>query len=438
MRQLLILFITVLVLVVSCAQPDDKAVGELNHYQIDLTISPIEQFIQASVDLLFIASSDSLDTLTFGLHKQLVLDMVTGNQLVDYQFDTTKAYPLQYMPEARLLSLYFDPPLRIGQRIVITFQYSGKITDRSQWLANVVTDEWVEMGLYLPWFPYNHDYGDFTFKVDVECDSGYQVRSLGDYTKTDAVWHFEWKNPINDIVIVASRELKTTEINRDKYNVNVHYMTVSDSIANKLAEDLIWILALYDNWFGRHKPMELSLIQSPRESGGGYARRGLIVLGGLDDQSYIDNQEAWFRYVSHEAGHLWWTGASVESWEDWLNEGFAEYSALLVVREKFGQEAYERRLAGKRENIEGTKPIWGANRSGSTDDEKREIQAIFYDKGPVLLSELSAKIGYDNFLQICQDMIANHVTSTDQFLTLLSTREGEEVMNWFREMLKTR
>jgi len=37
----------------------------------------------------------------------------------------------------------------------------------------------------------------------------------------------------------------------------------------------------------------------------------------------------------------WWANAPVNSWEDWLNESFAEYSALMAVRELFGAERFE-------------------------------------------------------------------------------------------------
>jgi len=43
--------------------------------------------------------------------------------------------------------------------------------------------------------------------------------------------------------------------------------------------------------------------------------------------------------------------------EDWLNESFAEYSALMAVRELFGTGRFQNIIAGKRKRSEGMPPI---------------------------------------------------------------------------------
>ena len=172
------------------------------------------------------------------------------------------------------------------------------------------------------------------------------------------------------------------------------------------------------------------------EGTGGYARPGLIILGGLEDEGYSEHREGWFRYVSHEAAHLWWTGAPVDSWEDWLNESFAEYVALLAIREVFGEQSYQRRLDEKRDRSEGVPEIWGLKRNGSTEEENREIEIVLYSKGPVLLGELSDKITDSRFIGLCREMVSQEATSTQQFLDLLRNRESSEVSDWFEKMLR--
>jgi hypothetical protein len=80
-----------------------------------------------------------------------------------------------------------------------------------------------------------------------------------------------------------------------------------------ILEDASSILACYDRWFLGKVPKDISIIQSPREKGGGYARRGLIVLGGLNDRQYVDLREAYGRYLGHEIAHLWWWKAETSS-----------------------------------------------------------------------------------------------------------------------------
>lgn len=180
----------------------------------------------------------------------------------------------------------------------------------------------------------------------------------------------------------------------------------------------------------------MAVIESARQRGGGYSRPGLIVLAGVDDDRYQQSQETYVRQLAHEAAHGWWRSAPTDTWEDWLNEGFAEYVALLVVRERFGEEAFEARISGKLEQIWDTPAIWGFDRS---DPEAAEIaQVNLYDRAPTLLYRLSDRIGEEVFLDLCRELVEKRVDSTEGFLERLEKRTDEETADWFEELLRTR
>ncbi len=58
-----------------------------------------------------------------------------------------------------------------------------------------------------------------------------------------------------------------------------------------------------------------------------------------------------FGSIAHEIGHNWWGATVMEKWlqpgtaGEWLVEGFAEFSSLLAVQERYGDAALTRRLA---------------------------------------------------------------------------------------------
>ncbi len=408
-------------------------------YQVDLKLMPEEQFINAKVRLALHVPTSKMSRAIFYLHRQLVVQSVVGEHLAGYRFDADTPSPNPFMPEAGTLHLQFSRPLKIGEKTELAFEYEGRITTWPVWSANVVSGVWTELGLYLPWFPYNGEYGDFTFSVNVGTDAAYQVRSYGGHARDAAEWRFVWGQPTNDMVIVASKDLKTKTIKVSGWEITVHYVTLSESTASILGEDLSWILERFDGWFGGEKTGRMSLIESPRQQGGGYARRGLIVLGGLDDERYVENRAAYFRYLAHETAHNWWTGAEATSWEDWLNESLAEYSALLAVRDRFGQAAFDKRMAEKIEAQSNVPSIWGFDRGGwSTEERAKEIEAVLHCKGPVVLHELAMSIGHESFLAVCREMVLREVRSTAQFLEVLGCLEGEEVANRVEKMLKTR
>jgi hypothetical protein len=122
----------------------------------------------------------------------------------------------------------------------------------------------------------------------------------------------------------------------------------------------------------------------------------------------------------------------------WLNEGFSEYSALLVIRKMFGDEAFKQWIDDKKKVIKDVPPIWGFDRNRMmAPGEPDIIQANLYSKGPVLLNLLSERIGDDEFKQLCKNMIVSETSSTNEFLTLLEKNHGSEVKNWFEDLLKS-
>jgi hypothetical protein len=411
----------------------------IRHYKVHLKINPKEQHIDSRCLLTFRVPSPEIDRLGFYLHKQLTVEDIKCNKHIAAWFEKDPADPVHYMPYSRMVHLDFGKPLEKDEQIELGFKYEGKITDWPEWSANIISEDWTELGLYFPWFPYNPDYGDFTFSVDVECDPSYQVCSYGERVKFGTIWQIKWDQPTNDIVITLSKDIETHTTKVNNFMVQVNAVTISNATAAMISKDISTILTCFDRWFLGKKHGQVSIIQSPREKGGGYTRRGLIVLGGLKDTQYSDLHEAYTRYLGHEVAHLWWWSADTTSWEDWLNEGFAEYSALLMVKEIFGQNAFEKRLADKQKALEGTAPIWGFKRSDTTSEEKmREIELILYSKGPVLLHQLVKKIGDARFLNVCRQMIVQKVSSTNQFIEILCALEGHEVGKWMENNLKTK
>ena len=136
---------------------------------------------------------------------------------------------------------------------------------------------------------------------------------------------------------------------------------------------------------------------------------------------------------------LWWRIAATNSWEDWLNESFTEYSALLLLREALGEDEFQTRLSQERASIVGTAPIWGFDRSNTLTEARRsEVEAILYNKGPLLLQELTERVGQSAFLAWCRALVSRNITTTEAALALLRDQEGPEVGQWFEELLTQR
>jgi hypothetical protein len=412
-----------------------------SHYQIKLKLDPPSHYIKVKMNLKIISTEELPDTLVFSLHRQLSQVKVTGHGLASFIFDQNSPSPSIFMPYAKPLKIILDKNTRKDKPLTLSFEYEGNLTEWSEYSANVVTEDWVELGLYMPWIPLSPITGNFTFDIVAECDPAYQLRSYGDYTHDkNGIWYFKRLTPTFDIVLIASKNIKTIKKELGGKNIFLHYQALEDTTAEKLIDDLSGIFDMFDLWYGGNKKGEyFTLIISPREKGGGYSRMDLITMTGITDEKYAVNHVNLYRYLAHEIGHFWWNMAPTDSWEDWMNEGFAEYSAQLAVREIFGEETFNKMMENKKKNSMGTPPIWGFDRNGTTESGMQSpiIEINLYQKPPVLLHQLSERIGAGNFKELCKNMVKLNVSSTDDFLQLLEKNDGIDTKNWFENLLKT-
>ncbi|UCD25328.1 MAG: hypothetical protein JSW51_05250, partial [Gemmatimonadota bacterium] len=210
-----------------------------------MRLDPAVGLIDASVDLSLQPTAESTATLGFYLHRQLTIDTIAGPLVAGFELDSNPPGRAPWMPQAAEVSVRLYRELKRGERTAIHFEYSGNVTAWPEWSANVITDDWTEIGLYLPWFPYNgEDLGQFTYEVDVAMESSYVARGLGDVSRTARGWSWEWRRPTNDIVLVAAEDLRTVALERGGQSVQFHVVTLDDSAATGIADDVLGILQL--------------------------------------------------------------------------------------------------------------------------------------------------------------------------------------------------
>lgn len=426
-----------MLILLACSGPETPGGVPVAEYYLDGVLRPADSSLTVEGRVTFRAPRD-LTTAEFFLHRQLAVTELSAPGLQGYEFDTTQSGA--YMPESGVLRLMFDSPVKEGSELTVEFTYEGRITRLPSYLASRIGNHWTELNLYLPWFPCNTKLtGDFLFDLDLDIGPEYELRSFGRPVHDGPRWRVDCDHPVRDIVVAAAHEFHTVTQSRMEQTVDVHYMSLADTTALEIADDVSSIVENYAEWFGGKVPPVMSIIESLREQGGGYGRRGLVVLSGLSDSAYAGNHEGYFRYFAHEAAHIWWWRAPSDAWQDWLNESLAEFSALMMVREKFGIDSYTSRLEQARQQAEGTPPIWGLDRMVRAPDSMRQaVHAALYAKGPVLLSELEQRIGPANFRLFLQQLMAQKVTKTEEFLRVLETFQGTDTAHWFEEQLKTR
>lgn len=410
------------------------------HYDLNLELDPPGQYVAVRGSVAYRSPRAHLERARFYLHHQFSVHRLDGRRVLGYHYDIFTPTGIPFLPQAAVLDVYFNPPLKNGETALIQFEYAGTLTDWPEESPNIVTNHWVELGAYLPWYPMQYDGGlsNLTFTLKAAAPAGYQIASCGYSEPVNGTWYFNWPHPTSDIVAAAGPTLNTYEFSSKPLRVLFHASTFSESAAAQLGEDVLLAFERFAGWFGPTRPLEFTIIESPRHAGGGYSRRGLVVLSGLTEPDYLEQREAYLRYLAHEAALTWWWQAPADTWEAWLNVSFAEYAALLALKERYGAGTFERFLARKSERAAGCGPLWQFQRSaGALPEAQTSVERLLYDKGPLLLHELSGRIGIARFLELGRAMLWSGVTDTAHFLDLLEEVEDPSTRAWMEERLKT-
>lgn len=421
---LVIIFLTISL--TGCRQEEAR---EYSNYRVKVSVEPEEQYLE--VDCYWdIVTARNNRSLYFYLHNQLQLEELRVNNSENGFTLSQDSSDIRYMPDATKYVVDIKG-LNINNKTTgLHLKYSGRITEWNEWSASVIGEEWTEMGLYFPWYPYNPGYTPFTYDVEVVHSGEYRTFMMGNETKDDYYAIYRTASPTNDMVLCMSKNLKIKRKEMHRNSFKLAYTSLSEELTDTLVSDIEALLDLFNSWFPPGNN-QVCIAESMRETGGGYARIGGIYLPGFTEADYYESRKSYSRYLAHEVSHLWWYRANTNTWEDWLNEGFAEYSALMVLRELYGQEYFEEWIAKKEKEVEGVGPVWHLDRNGE------QAYTLLYDKVPLLLYELEGRIGPDSLKQLMWDMLVKKVSNTDEFMAILEDLEGELTAEWFLGKLKS-
>lgn len=392
-------------------------------YDLDVNIDAGSQtvYVNGVVDIDF----ERQDSVALILWKNTLIREITCNdEPLNYAFDTLSASPIMYIPNGSELTITKMPGSQ--QKQSIKFVYECDMSQLNSW-ANSFTEEWIELNIYCAWYPVEFESRNYKVKATVNIDPGYSITGSGIVNKSNSAWKMVQPWDSFDIVIIASQNLASKILNNDTksietiYHKNYFLETHADSIINECK----FALDLFEKYFGRQDSSYLKFVISPFERGGGYSRKNFVCMRTKHFNYYTITKG-----IAHEIAHFWWNGAKTTTWEDWLNESFAEYSMLLYIREKWGNEAFEKQVEEYENKTKGLPPIWGIDRNSS------QAYSVLYEYGSIMLYEMEKKIGSDVFLEFLKEVVKNNINTTEKFLKLVEVKLTKENRDWFENKLK--
>ena len=220
------------------------------------------------------------------------------------------------------------------------------------------------------------------------------------------------------------------EVARKKWNgidLEVYYIKPHEYNVPNMLKSLEKSLEYYTQNFGKYYHKQCRIIEFPRYAGFAQAFPGTMPysegIGFITDLRKVtsDDIDQVYYVVAHEMGHQYWAhqlcGANMQG-SEMMSEGFAQYSALMVMEKEYGKDKMKKflkyemdgYLRGRSSEFEAERPLM-----------KSESQAyIHYQKASVIMYYLKEMIGEDKVNGALRTMIDSFAYKQPPYTTSLS------------------
>lgn len=347
--------------------------------------------------------------LRININKGLLIDNVIDSNGNKINFSETLDGKVMFVKDAKTISL--DIPIGTKE---ITLNYKGSV---SGW-HNKISNNYVALNYYSAWYPIIDGY-------DMNCNKTVHIKNLRDFTIINSKFiNDEWVYTSRDFDcnIIALKGWSKIREEIDRVNLNIYFEGNKNNEINHLQYAFIKIINYYSSLLGSvfNKEETYNIVISKVDMGG-YCRKGLIVLSELpDDMIEVD------AFLAHECGHIWSVGADTTTWEDWLNETFAEILSLYYIKEEYGQDVYDRKMYKIREIARNLPPIYS---------ESLVRPDGVHFKGTYLMHKLSKKFSEETVIKIARIFVSMEEKTTKNLILEVENKISEEVSRYIEDNL---
>jgi hypothetical protein len=393
--------------------------------------------------------------------------------------------------DSTVAKIVLDEVAATNDSVVIDFKYTLKIPESikrfgyargrnfffiSQWFPKVGV---FENGRWIcsPYYPYLNFYSDFGFySAKIKVPNNYVVAATGVQTQkvdtlNSSIYLFT-QNGVHDFVFLASEELLQrkdvfTRVDKSQIIINAYLQPEREYYFDRYIDCVKNSLKFFEENVGVYPYQSISIVDVPRTSGSGGMEYPTLFTVSADLFSPMETGLPEY-LIAHEFSHQFFHGilANNETYEAWLDEGFASYIATKIMYKYypnilstfkiashipvFGLEFFSYNeipiiytLADI--NIsEGTRSLTSYYRStnlGSLADTSYKLPTRLaynvnsYSKAELVLHTLERYLGYEKMMSILKQYFMRfkfkHPTAKD-FISLVQKNSNED-MTWFFE-----
>jgi hypothetical protein len=387
---------------------------EILKYDGKIEINSLDT-VKANFQIHFSNENES-DSLHLFINKNSTIKSILLNDSpIEYSLenvendlpDIKKIIIQKKFPKTFSLEIAYEYPLKLIENK--TFQYNPK---------------WIELNNFTGWFPFNRENTSFRYNLDFQIPENYKLISPGNITTKKNHWFIANKNSNDDIPVVISDEFDIFQSD----NKEILFYTVNLTSAQKKAilEDGNDIINFYHQKFGNSNQNNLVITINPFSHPWSYTRKGFISLSLKDNYKTSDRLR-----LAHEIAHLWWSNnKAYGNGNDWLDEGFAEYSSLIWYKKYATKKEFDTLLQKYRKAYSLDLKITEVR------PRDNKFVEVTYFKGAYLLYNLNQTIGNKKMMIILQKVNKNKINETSQFLKILQDNLKPKIINEVKQNIR--
>ncbi|GAB3219445.1 aminopeptidase [Algoriphagus aestuariicola] len=193
-------------------------------------------------------------------------------------------------------------------------------------------------------------------------------------------------------------------------DLEIYYQKGHEYNLTRMMESMKMSLGYYSRQFSPYQHKHLRVVEFPRYRAFAQSLPGIIPFSeaigfimDIDDEKDVDMA---FYVTAHEVAHQWWglqlEAANVQG-QNMILETLAQYSAMMVHREKYGDEKVRQFLKLQLENYKEAKIKSSKEELPLALVENEEH--IYYNKGALVMYELQTQIGEENVNKALQNFL---------------------------------
>lgn len=393
------------------------------HYKMNIHFDVIKKSITAKAIITVFTQNNLTDTLKLILHKKSTIQKLKVNgKNCKYLFAVSDKQANRYMPESR--DLIIVPDEKLNGKFTIEIDYIVSLTELKHNTSSF-TNEWIALASYSSWYPVNFDWGKFNYSLTVSIPKPFTVSGAGEISHQNGKWKIIQQSKTSDIVIIASNIMQSKKFKDNDANITMNYIGFTESKADSIIASTVQVYNFYKTIYGEVGKANLTITATPFKGGNAFARKDFIYMQTKGESSFDINKT-----ISHEVAHFWWNKASADNWEDWLNEGFAEFSTLLFIQKFISDAAYLKEVEEYQEMSKEVAPVWEMNRNDNN------ASMILYRKAPVALANFRDTIGEEAFFNLLTSIHQDKINNTADLLKLIEKNISSVAKNKMIELLK--